>query len=71
VAPAPDANCFIAVGVLERICRERLFEAAFQLILDTARGVVCGYEGLARLAEGVVPVRRLNDSQTPRGPLPS
>ena len=43
-------------SVLERICRERLFEAAFQPILDTARGVVCGYEGLARLAEGVVPV---------------
>ena len=42
--------------VLERICRERLFEAAFQPILDTARGVVCGYEGLARLADGVVPV---------------
>ncbi len=42
--------------VLERICRERLFQPAFQPILDTARGVVCGYEGLARLADGVVPV---------------
>ncbi len=42
--------------LLERICSERLFQAAYQPILDTARGAVCGYEGLARVVEGVVAV---------------
>lgn len=41
--------------LLERICRENLFEAVYQPILDTVRGVVCGYEGLARIDERVVP----------------
>jgi EAL domain-containing protein (putative c-di-GMP-specific phosphodiesterase class I) len=42
--------------LLERLCTERLFQPAYQPILDTARGVVCGYEGLARVLDGVVPV---------------
>lgn len=34
--------------LLERVCRERLVTPVFQPIVDLARGVVCGYEGLSR-----------------------
>jgi EAL domain-containing protein (putative c-di-GMP-specific phosphodiesterase class I) len=34
--------------LLERACRERLVRPVFQPIVDLARGVVCGYEGLSR-----------------------
>ncbi|MBV9818889.1 MAG: EAL domain-containing protein [Solirubrobacterales bacterium] len=40
-------------GVLERVCRERLIAPAFQPIVDLARGVVCGYEGLSRFTVDV------------------
>lgn len=33
---------------LERTCREGLISPVFQPIVDLARGVVCGYEGLSR-----------------------
>jgi EAL domain-containing protein (putative c-di-GMP-specific phosphodiesterase class I) len=37
--------------LLERVCRARAIEPAFQPIVDLTRGVVCGYEGLARIQE--------------------
>lgn len=37
-------------ALLDHICDRRLIEPAFQPIVDLARGVVCGYEGLARIA---------------------
>jgi EAL domain-containing protein (putative c-di-GMP-specific phosphodiesterase class I) len=35
-------------ALLERACGDRLISAVFQPIVDTARGVVCGYEALSR-----------------------
>lgn len=39
------------VALIERVCEERLITPAFQPIVDCARGVVCGYEGLTRFAD--------------------
>jgi hypothetical protein len=47
-AALPTSKAVLEIGdrcwpdVLERICRERLFTSAYQPILDTVRGVVCG-----------------------------
>lgn len=35
--------------LLEQVCREGLIEPVFQPIVDLSRGIVCGYEGLARI----------------------
>jgi EAL domain-containing protein (putative c-di-GMP-specific phosphodiesterase class I) len=39
--------------LLDRACRERLISPVFQPIVDIARGVVCGYEGLSRFPGGI------------------
>lgn len=39
-------------ALLERVCDGRELEVAFQPIVDLARGIVCGYEGLARFHSG-------------------
>jgi EAL domain-containing protein (putative c-di-GMP-specific phosphodiesterase class I) len=37
--------------LLERVCQRRAITPFFQPIVDLARGVVCGYEGLSRIQE--------------------
>lgn len=37
--------------MLERVCRRRSITPFFQPIVDLARGVVCGYEGLSRIQD--------------------
>jgi EAL domain-containing protein (putative c-di-GMP-specific phosphodiesterase class I) len=39
--------------LLDSVCRERLIAPVFQPIVDLARGVICGYEGLSRFPGAV------------------